>query len=296
MIHDRIITSIEKFLSSREAFKTELPISDDYLCETPFRHREILALNVNSLFELLSEMYEPSADALSSDLLEGLIHTLGREAYGMYLPMHYYYKNTSLPWGIYLFPDAIFSRSEVLYREKGKMLGLSLSKVALAFAYAVFRHHLFHFQVERFSTKIEILKHEVNYSNYLREVYEKCHESEDWLEEALAEVSVLNSTHVFKNTGIKFKTFGALYKYDLSSMPAGNRDYECEKFGGPDGAHALLASQIAQTTINPTPSPSTKICAVNTNEFSISWKKVPLRAIKLDELVRIKSPKEILHS
>lgn len=247
-----------------------------------------------NLFEALVEIYHSNGEEIPEVTLSALIGELGREAFGMYLPMHYYFESKKTPWGIYLFPDTIIPWAKNLYKAKGKSLGLSLKQVAYAFTYAVFRHELFHHQVERFSTKHEILTNQVNYKTYGNNVNWPTRNSEDWLEEALAEATVLNSVHVFRNIKIKPRTFRELYEFDLKRMPAGYRDYHCKKHGGIEKAHQLFASQIIQCRINPMPTISTTMCTVSANEFSVSWKKVPIYMVKFNKPQGIDSPRQIL--
>lgn len=251
-------------------------------------------VSFENLFESLVEMYQSTEGEISQDTLSALTADLGREAFGMYLPMHYYFQSKKTPWGIYLFADTIMSWAKNLYKAKGQSLGLSLRQVEYAFTYAVYRHELFHHQVERFSTKHEILTHQVNYKTYGSDVNWPNRNSEDWLEEALAEATVLNSIHVFRNIKIKPKTFRKLYEFDLKRMPPGYRDYHCKKFGGPEKAHQIFASQIMQCKINPVPAPATTMCTVSANEFSTSWKKVPIYMVKFKTPKSIKSPRQVV--
>ena len=270
--------------------------SIDFLNEPEIVSWSSNEVNFESLFEALVEMYESNEGKIPAATLAALTTELGRDTFGFYLPMHYYFKSKKTPWGIYLFPDLIMPWAKNLYNTKGKALGLTLRQVEYAFAYAVFRHELFHHQVERFSTKQEILTHKVNYKAYWNNVYCPTSKSEDWLEEALAEATVLNSVHVFHNIEIKPSTFRKLYEFDLKRMPPGYSDYHCIRYGGYENAHKIFASQIAQGKIEPIPAPATNICTVNTNEFSTSWKKVPIYMVKFKFPESIDSPREIVRS
>ena len=250
----------------------------------------------DDLFESLYELYDSTGDAIQDTVLSALTDDLGHEAFGMYLPMHYYFQSKKTPWGIYLFADTIMDWAKNLYQAKGRSMGLTLRQVEYAFTYAVFRHELFHHQVERFSTKHEILTHQVNYREYGDKVNWKTRNSENWLEEALAEATVLNSVHVRKNTKLDKRVFQELYEFDLKRMPPGYRDYHCRKFGGFEKAHQLFASQIIQCQVDVSPAPATKLCTVNANEFSVSWKKVPIYMVKLKDLQTIKSPREVVEN
>ncbi|MFN4763717.1 hypothetical protein ACKGJN_11375 [Gillisia sp. Q332] len=294
--YENVIQSIIQELQNNQEFANDLIEVNRLPIHVPEITRwESNEVSFESLFETLLEMYNSSEGSISMETLSALTEDLGREAFGMYLPMHYYFQSRKNPWGVYLFPEAIFQWAKNLYQVKGKSLGLSLRQVELAFTYAVFRHELFHHQVECFSTKQEVLNHKVNYNAYGDNVNGPCSKSEDWLEEALAEATVLNSKHVYHNTKIKAPIFRKLYEFDLKRMPAGYRDYHCRKFGGPEKAHKLFASQIAQCKINPIPAPATKMCTVSANEFSNSWKKVPIYMVNFKKPKSIKSPREIFN-
>lgn len=310
---EALVTSPESGDEGQDIFSTVLgaiirelqTLSDEskdyYIDMPPQIHPEIVPWESNTvtfdeLFENLLEVYNSNEGSIPHTTLSALTAELGREAFGMYLPMHYFFQSKKTPWGIYLFADTILPWAKNLYEVKGKSLGLTLRQVEYAFTYAVFRHELFHHQVERFSTKHEILTHQVNYKKYGSEVKWKTSNTEDWLEEALAEATVLNSVHVFRNIDLKSSTFKKLYEFDLKRMPPGYRDYHCKKFGGPEKAHQLFASQIIQCKVDVSPAPATKLCTVSANEFSVSWKKVPIYMVKLENLKDIASPRQLIES
>ena len=248
--------------------------------------------SIERILESLLNIHNSSNATIPNTILSALTTELGREAFGMYLPMHYFFQSRETPWGIYLFPSLIIQWAEDLYNSKGKSLGLTLEEVQLAFTYAVFRHELFHYQVECFSTKQEILTHKVNYKTYKENVNRITRNSEDWLEEALAESTVLYSKHVFHHIKIKAQTFRQLYEFDLQRMPPGYKHYHCRKYGGPQQAKKLFATQISRAKTDPIP--STRTGTVNANEFSNSWKKVPIYMVDFGIPKSIKTPKEII--
>lgn len=291
-----IQTIIQEIENSRQTELMDTVESINFLNVPEIISWEDRETNFESLFEALVEMYESNEGELPATTLAALTTELGRDAFGLYLPMHYYFKSKKTPWGIYLFPDLIMPWAKNLYLAKGKSLGLSLKQVEYAFAYAVFRHELFHHQVERFSTKQEILTHKVNFKAYQENVYGPTRNSKDWIEEALAEATVLNSVHVFYNIEIKSSVFRKLYEFDLKRMPPGYSDYHCSKYGGYENAHRLFASQIVQCKIKPFPAPATSICTVNANEFSTSWKKVPIYMVRFKLPEAIDSPREVVNA
>ena len=207
--------------------------------------------------------------------------------------MHFYYNSRKTPWGIYLFPQLLFEQANKLHKIFGPKFGISQKDMQYAYTYAVYRHEMFHHQVERFATKYEILKNEVIYRKYKASVYNYTKHSKDWLEEALAEATVLKSVHVHRNISLKPKQFKAIYEHDLKSMPPGYRDYECWKFGGPEDAHKLLASQIIQA--DPYAKPSSAICTVTANENKIKFNNIPLYTVIIKGLERVDDPKDAMN-
>jgi hypothetical protein len=230
---------------------------------------------------------------IHSKTLSSLIAQHGRKAFGTYLPMHSNFENKNYPWGIYLFPQIILSRAKELFEEVGKKMKLSLEDIKYAYSYAIFRHLLFHHQVEKFSTRHEILTYSINYKAYRKKVYQATLNTPECLEEALAEVSVLRSSHINNNIDLKKNEFQKLYKYDLKFMPHGNRDYECKIYDGIDNAQKYFASQIinCEKIIN---RPSTSICTVNAIENQIKIKKVPIYKVEFEIPERIQTPRDII--
>ncbi|MCM8568881.1 hypothetical protein NE848_05800 [Gramella jeungdoensis] len=257
------------------------------------------ATSLNVKAEKFQDLYKHLFSDFNNDniadpnLIDKLIEDLGRKAFGSYLPMHSHFENKRYPWGIYLFPQFILGRSQQLHNEIGKKLKVNLEDIKYAYSYAIFRHLLFHHQVERFSTKHEILTQTVNYKKYRKKVYDGTSKTKKWLEEALAEVAVLRSTHINNNVAMDKNTFQELYKYDLQSMPPGNRDYDCGSFGGQDEAQQYFASQVIQCKIEIS-EPSTSICTVNANENNLPIKQVPIYKIEFDIPERIRTPREIV--
>lgn len=273
---------------------------EEFLVNQPPQHKteisnlESSKLSFESLFQTLQNEYNSNREEIPESVLSDLMSNLGREAFGMYLPMHFFFQSKETPWGIYLFPDAIMSRANKLYNDIGKRLGLSLKQVQYAYSYAVFRHQLFHHQVERFSTKYEILSNQVNFKKYKENVNIPTRGTYEWLEEALAEATVLNSVHVSRNIEMNQETFKKLYEFDLKGMPPGYRDYHCDEFGGTDKAHQLFASQIIQCKKDVTPAASTTFCSVSANEFNMSWKDVPIYMMKIKNPRAIDSPRQVV--
>ena len=121
---------------------------------------EVNPFNVENLFPREQESQTISYD--QPDLIfgraeyeelpiSGLIENFGKDAFGMYLPFHYYDRC----WGIYLFKEIIESRILTLHSLFNQKI--SLPELRQLYYYAIYRHELFHYQVERFSTKIELI-------------------------------------------------------------------------------------------------------------------------------------------
>lgn len=216
-----------------------------------------------------------------------MMEEYGRDCFGMYLPFHYYFKSGK--WGIYLFVDLIEQRAEELYYEQRKLDStfqrLSRQEMKMLYYYAVYRHEFFHYQTEVFATNAEVLSEKPLYINYNRYVKEYVRNSKHWLEEALAESSVLKSTLVLKRAKLNKIAIKTIYEFDLQFMPPGYRDYDCKHYGGPDEAHRHLASQIIQTRVHP----NFLVPKNNTikKEFDHDYKKVPVYLVRFNKRFRI---------
>lgn len=206
------------------------------------------------------------------DGLANLVAEFGRDAFGPYLPMHAFYNSAKTPWGIYLYPELIRERAKIL--QKAVPYPITSKQYLAIYLYAVYRHELFHYQTERFATKLEIAFAQPFFKPYHTNVFAPLHYTEDWLEEALAEASVLESVLVQNRTGIKSSIIKDIYKYDLQFMPPGYRDYHCKKYGGPTKAHKTFAAQIVGGSIKPNHK-STALFTVK-GEFGADDKKVPV--------------------
>ncbi len=138
---------------------------------------------------------------------------------------------------------------------------------------AVYRHELFHYETERFATKLELTTHHPHYIN-LGEINKQVAFTKDWLEEALAESAVLSSRLIKNRTKIDSKLFRKIYEYDLRFMPPGYADYACTSYGGPYRAHTYFAGQIIEMMRHPTIEPTDMLTIKN--EFSSDDYAVPL--------------------
>ncbi|WP_439879880.1 hypothetical protein ACSX1A_11965 [Pontibacter sp. MBLB2868] len=233
------------------------------------KNKEALAYNI--ALELGVD-FKIKTGSKSSDGLANLVAEFGRDAFGCYLPMHAFYNSPKTPWGIYLFPEIIAERARFLY--KNKPCGLTPEEHYILYFYAVYRHEQFHFQTERFATKLEVGFKQAFYKPYREYVYKALRYSEHWLEEALAEGAVVDGILVSNRTKIDKSTIREIYQYDLQFMPPGYKDYHCNFYGGRPKAHQVFSSQI----INANPDFYEKTTALVSvkGEFSADDRQVPV--------------------
>lgn len=170
--------------------------------------------------------------------------------YGCYLPMHAFYKSKATPWGIYMYQSYIAERAAQLFLKFKKQLK-SKEKALHFFWMAVYRHELYHYQIERYATKYEVAVQKPFYKPYVEKVRYEVAETEHWLEEALAEASVLGSKLVFTRAKISQPLARKIYEYDLQFMGPGYRDYKCPKYNGPENANKYLGAQILTGNVEP---------------------------------------------
>lgn len=219
-------------------------------------------------------------------IIAQLIETYGREAFGLYLPFHYYY--LSGKWGIYLFKDIIEERALFLYENQDEFFEnkeMTLKEIKYFYYNAVFRHECFHYQTEIFSTRAEIFTGKPLYDTYNDHVVTQVRNTYRWLEEALAESSVLKSKHIKYRLKVKPNLLNRIYKYDLQFMPPGYRDYECKFCGGPKRGLQLLSSQI----LNTNESPSSLVPNRHTiaNMYNHDYREIPTYLVSFKDIKRI---------
>jgi len=164
------------------------------------------------------------------------------DCYACYLPMHAFFRSRATPWGIYMFQNLIFERAAELYRIFKE--DITKAKCLHFFWMSVYRHELYHYQIERYATKFEIAIQKPFYKPYVENVRYKVQGTRHWLEEALAEASVLKSSLITHRTNIKKGLLKSIYEYDLQFAGPGYKDYKCEYYGGPEKANLYLGAQI----------------------------------------------------
>ena len=70
--------------------------------------------------------------------------------------------------------------------------------------FAFYHHELFHYQTERFATKLELITYQAHYKG-LANIDAQLRNSEDWLEEALAEATVLDGILVSNRSKMRIE-------------------------------------------------------------------------------------------
>jgi hypothetical protein len=192
----------------------------------------------NNLLHVLENIGKTDWD---ESVTNQLMIQFGSEAFGMYLPFHNYH---NCRWGIYLFPEIIIGHAHSLF-DFFKSENYSFNEILIMYFFAVYRHELFHYQTERYATKLELITHQPHYRS-LDIIREQVKNSEDWLEEALAEATVLDSLLLANRSHMSMDRIRRVYKHDLERMPSGYRDYKCNKYKGHHQAHLHFASQIKE--------------------------------------------------
>lgn len=236
------------------------------------------------LFDELGLDVETAMDAIGGDK-EGLrkrlaaaTADLGTDAFACYHPWHKYVNSRRTPWGMWFHIDNLLGFADVL-RLKAKDIRLPLDgRDAFDLCYLIaYRHELFHYYVEHFAIRLEILLRKPFYRPYVEDVFcnPKIVHTEDWLEEALAQAVVLNSRWIHNRLpqGISWRETKSLIKSIFREFGGGYRDFDCKKYGGPDNAHRILAAQVAQAERNPSDTSTQSFTPKE--EYHISPKKVP---------------------
>ncbi|NVO21229.1 MAG: hypothetical protein HXX13_16120 [Bacteroidetes bacterium] len=199
--------------------------------------------DANKLIEFLDKI---GSSDLDPQAIRNLVSLYGTEAFGLYLPFHYYH---NCDWGIYLFPEILKKHAEDLF-EYFKTDKYTREETLLMYFFAVYRHELYHYQTERYATKLELTTHRSHYKA-LAEIDKEVHHSPNWLSEALAEATVLNSLLVSNRSHMPLQRIQKVYSWDLQNMPSGYRDHACESYGGPNKAQLYFASQIKEMKVKP---------------------------------------------
>lgn len=176
----------------------------------------------------------------------------GTESLGEYLPWHAFARSTSTPWGMYFFPEALIYWAADIWEAAHRLFPTITPSDALWIAfYVTYRHELFHFHVERFAIRQEVLQRRPVFRPYLSRVRRVVTQTEDWLEEALAQAVVLSSTLVANRVGLKMKQLRDILRPLFDRFPDGYRHFRCKRMGGVTKAHKLLGAQVVSGAVDP---------------------------------------------
>jgi hypothetical protein len=208
---------------------------------------QVTGVDVETLFESWT-----SGKDLGAPPLPTLTTDHGTDAFGSYLPWHAFGDSHETPWGIYIYFENlaqwtanVWQYSKTLPKPKPQP-----SDVFCLLFFAVVRHELFHYHVERFATRLEVLLRRPVYRPYVEDVRMKLANSPRWLEEALAQAVVLNSRLLTTRSGFTAAKAQRVLTPEFHSFGPGYRDFECETFGGPEAAHRYLAAQVARSVVD----------------------------------------------
>jgi hypothetical protein len=213
-----------------------------------------------TLFEETGMDIEGALNAYAVDVVGGqfsrlgaLTADLGTEAFGCYLPWHAFVRSSSTPWGLYIFLEPlllwtaqVYVNSQQLPKPKPKLLTL----LNLLFN-VTFRHELFHYHIERFAIRQEVIQRKPIYRPYVSEVRAKVAGTHDWLEEALAQAVVLESTLLRNRSGFSKEVIKKILILEFNKFPPGYRDFDCPTYSGPEIAHEYLGTQVARVELEP---------------------------------------------
>jgi len=193
-----------------------------------------------------------SIKGVGTTAIADLTAKFGTDALGTYLPYHNFGLSQRTPWGIYLFLEQLLFWS-VRLADQAVALRIRLSNTdaaALAF-YSVFRHELFHFHVERFAVREEVIQRKPIYLPYVHNVFSQIPPGEDWLEECLAQACVIESSLVDLRVECRRGPMRKLLRHEFRTFGPGYRDFECIKYGDAQPAHKILGAQIATGRATP---------------------------------------------
>jgi hypothetical protein len=139
-----------------------------------------------------TEMRIPVPDQLYKDRDEladrttQSIKEMGFEAFGWYLPWHYYSEST---WGIYLHAERLEEMSFTVWQEASRSVSVPFELAAMLVVRTVYDHEMFHAMVEAAASFLEIGAVTPKYQPYHANVYNPLWGTSDCREEALANYS-----------------------------------------------------------------------------------------------------------
>ncbi len=201
----------------------------------------------------------------------------GMEAYGTYLPWHAFARS-STPWGIYILPVRIAEWTDHLLCTSRDLPSPRPSWEQMFFApfWVTYRHELFHWHVEAFALRQEVLSRQPVYRPYVERVRGPISKNRpsEWWEEALAQAVVLKSQLVARRSGIRLSKLRKFLEPDFRTrFGAGYRDFECASVGGDDEAHRILSAQVAR--VQQAHDPRSTDLALIKNNYALDDARVP---------------------
>jgi hypothetical protein len=116
---------------------------------------------------------------------------------------------------------------------------------------AMTNHELFHFYVERFVLKQEVIQRIPIYRPYVERLRSQVRRTDRWLEEALAQAVVLESRLVSRKAGYNRKAIKTMLVPEFRKFPEGYRQFECKPWSGPAQAHRFFAAQVVTAEERP---------------------------------------------
>jgi len=168
----------------------------------------------------------------------------GTDGCGAYLPFHAFAFSRKTPWGIYIFADQLFAWTASVWLKIGKKH--SIEKLFELLFLVVYRHEMFHYHVERHAFMLEVSNRQPHYRPYVEKVRALVSNTEQWLEESLAQAVVLKSRFVKGKTTISAKEVKELLRAEFSTFGNGYKHFDCKWTGGVAQGHRRLGTQIAR--------------------------------------------------
>ena len=143
------------------------------------------------------------AENFTEDLTQGPVLGFGTDAYATYLPIHFFFDRENpldSQWGIYISESGVAKIAAVLknaFEKNGRFGKLEKEEDNHFFLKASYqillRHELLHFRIESFALNAELALRQPLYVPYLVNAYARDYDTDNCLEEALANAAVLDS-------------------------------------------------------------------------------------------------------
>jgi hypothetical protein len=206
-----------------------------------------------------------------------LVMRFGMEAYGTYLPWHAFARS-STPWGIYILPARIAEWVDDLIQNNKYLPSPLPSWDHLFFIlfWVTYRHELFHWHVEAFALRHEVLVRQPIYRPYVERVRIpiSINNPSQWWEEALAQAVVLDSRLVARRAGIRLATLRKFLVPEFKNrFGDGYRHFECNSIGGVREGHRILSAQVARVQLAHDPR-ATDLALIKDN-YALDDRRVP---------------------